>query len=207
MRPDCGTLLIVDDDAGFRALMRAVLEAAGYAVLEAEGRQDASERAADMPRLALVDVNLSGTTGFAVLRDLRERLGNAFPVIFVSGERVEPFDVAGGFVVGADDYVVKPVDAGELVERVGRLLTRSTADAIVTAYAQPKFDLTAREYGVLELLVDGCDQDEIAQRLVISPNTVATHIQRILAKLRVHSRAQAVALAVREQVVQRRVRA
>jgi DNA-binding NarL/FixJ family response regulator len=197
MQPPCGAILIVDDDPGFRALVAAALESAGYTVLQAEGRHDALEAAADLPRLALVDVNLSGTTGFAVLRDLRERLGDGLPVIFVSGARTEPFDVAGGLVVGADDYVLKPVDPGELVERVARLLARASA-AVVT---RPSHDLTAREYVVLELLVEGCDQDEIAHRLVISPNTVATHIQRILVKLDVHSRAQAVALAAREGIV------
>jgi DNA-binding CsgD family transcriptional regulator len=62
------------------------------------------------------------------------------------------------------------------------------------------FGLTRRELEVLELLVEGRAQDQIAEILVISPKTVATHIQRILAKLGVHSRAQAVALAARERL-------
>jgi DNA-binding CsgD family transcriptional regulator len=59
--------------------------------------------------------------------------------------------------------------------------------------------LTKRELEVLNLLAEGYQQDEIALRLVISPKTVATHIQRILTKLDVRSRAQAVALALRKE--------
>ena len=59
--------------------------------------------------------------------------------------------------------------------------------------------LTQRETEVLELLADGMRQEEIADRLVISPKTVATHIQRILGKLEVRSRAQAVSLALRDE--------
>jgi DNA-binding NarL/FixJ family response regulator len=60
------------------------------------------------------------------------------------------------------------------------------------------FGLTGRERDILLLLADGRRQDAIAAELVISPKTVATHIQRILSKLGVHSRAEAVALAHRE---------
>jgi DNA-binding CsgD family transcriptional regulator len=59
--------------------------------------------------------------------------------------------------------------------------------------------LTQRENEVLDLLAEGLTQDQIAGRLVISPTTAATHIQRILGKLGVRSRAQAVALVLREE--------
>jgi two-component system, NarL family, nitrate/nitrite response regulator NarL len=197
-------ILIVDDDADFRAMVATVLESAGYATLEA-GSQRATMDAVthEAPTLALVDVNLDGVTGYAVLRDLRERFGERLPVILISGARVEPFDVSGGFVVGADDYIVKPVDPGELVARVNRLVARSSAARPASGSAPRRPELTPREHEVLDLLVDGQDQDAIARRLVISPNTVATHIQRILTKLGVHSRAQAVALAAREQLFAR----
>jgi DNA-binding NarL/FixJ family response regulator len=61
--------------------------------------------------------------------------------------------------------------------------------------------LTSREFEVLTLLSDGLDQTAIAERLVISPKTVGTHIERILGKLGARSRAQAVAIAYRDALV------
>jgi DNA-binding NarL/FixJ family response regulator len=62
-------------------------------------------------------------------------------------------------------------------------------------------ELTSRERDVLRLLAEGLEQEAIARELFITPKTVGTHIQHILGKLGVHNRAQAVALAYREQLV------
>ncbi|HSE81557.1 MAG TPA: response regulator transcription factor [Gaiellaceae bacterium] len=120
--------------------------------------------------------------------------GKSLPVFFLSGIRVEPFDRAAGLLVGADDYIVKPFDPDEFLARVRRHL----APKARRSEAQPTANgLTAREHEVLRLLAEGLNQTEIAERLVISPKTVATHIQHVLEKLGVHSRAQAVAAAHR----------
>jgi DNA-binding NarL/FixJ family response regulator len=102
-------------------------------------------------------------------------------------------------LIGADDYLAKPVDPGELIARITRLVgrPRSTGEG---PRSNGKLEaLTQRESEVLDLLAEGLTQEEIAERLVISPKTVATHIQRILSKLEVRSRAQAVSLALREE--------
>ena len=62
-------------------------------------------------------------------------------------------------------------------------------------------NMTSREIEVLGFLSDGLGQREIAQRLSISPKTVAAHIEHILPKLGVHSRAQAVAAAYRQELI------
>jgi DNA-binding NarL/FixJ family response regulator len=162
------------------------------------------------PSLVLLDVHLPVKAGYAVCQELRKRFGERLPIIFVSGTRKESFDRVGGLLLGADDYIVKPFDPDEFLARVKRFMARSSSEngsREETAAAEPQssaselpFDLTRRELDVLELLVEGRTQDQIAEILVISPKTVATHIQRILAKLGVNSRAQAVALAARERL-------
>jgi DNA-binding NarL/FixJ family response regulator len=99
-------------------------------------------------------------------------------------------------MIGADDYLVKPFAPDELLTRLRSLLRRVDA-----AEAARPHDLTPRELEVLTLLAEGLEQGEIARQLVISPKTVSTHIERILSKLGVRSRAQAVALAYREDLV------
>lgn len=206
-----GPILVVDDDPGFRSFAKDLLERAGYEILEAADGDEALRAAeAVTPSLVLLDVHLPGTAGYVVCQELRERFGDRLPIIFVSGTRKESFDRVGGLLLGADDYIVKPFDPDELIARVKRYTARSLSEedgatAAAGAGTQPSgsalpFGLTKREREVLAWLVEGRDQEEIADMLVISSKTVATHIQRILSKLGVHSRAQAVAVAARERL-------
>jgi DNA-binding NarL/FixJ family response regulator len=189
-------VLVVDDDALFRAYVRGVLEEGGYRVVDAEdGLAALASVRASRPAAVLVDVNMPGLSGYEVCRSLREAYGPDLPVMFVSGERTESFDRVAGLTIGADDYLAKPFAADELLARLRCLLRRaSRVDAAPST-------LTRRELQVLQLLAEGLDQGEIAERLVISPKTVGTHIERVLAKLGAHSRAEAVALAYRRRVV------
>jgi DNA-binding NarL/FixJ family response regulator len=187
---NCGPVLVVDDDPGIRELITAVLERAGFETLEAvDGNEAVALAEQNHPAAAIVDVNLgNGTSGYEICRELRDRIGK-LPVVMMSGERTESFDRVAGLLLGADDYVVKPFAPDELVARVRRLIG---TEARMTS----RFDsLTPRERDVLALLARGQNQNEIARSLFLSPKTVATHLQRILAKLGVHSRAQAVAAA------------
>jgi DNA-binding response OmpR family regulator len=192
---DWGPVLIVDDDSDFRAFVAALFSAAGYATSEAGSGQDALAAVrAERPALVLLDVFLPDLNGFEICRVLRDEFGDALPVIFLSGDRVEPVDRAVGLLLGGDDYVVKPFDADELLARARRAMVRfRPTGARLTA--RDEFGLTTRELEVLERLGGGQAPSGIASELVISPKTVASHVQRILAKLGVHSRAQAVAVA------------
>lgn len=190
-------IYVVDDDEGFRSLVTGVLERAGYSTREFAAGDSALSAAADeQPAAVLLEVHLPGLNGYELCRQLRDLHGDALPILFVSGERTEGFDVAAGLLVGADDYLVKPVDPGELVARVRRLAERPSPNGDGRSERGKLATLTHREHEVLDLLSEGYGQDEIAAKLVISPKTVATHIQHILAKLEVRSRAQAVALAL-----------
>ena len=189
-----GPLLVVDEDRAFCEQLLRLLSDAGFdAVAVHEGRHVLAGARLQRPQLVVLEVNLPGLSGYEVCRELREEFGPGLPIMFVSAERTAPFDRVAGLLIGADDYLAKPVAADELLARVRALLRR--------AQAHDRSDLTARELEILSLLAQGLGQREIARRLVISGKTVATHIDHILAKLGVHSRAEAVALAYREHLV------
>ncbi len=194
-------VLVVDDDPRFRALVRALFDTAALRTCEASSGEEALALAAtEEPGVVLLDIDMPTLNGYVVFQKLRERFGEELPIVFMTGVRTESYDRAAGFVLGADDYLVKPFDPSELLARVARLLAGKHRPARVTA--APASDLTAREAEVLTLLVQGLDQRKIAGRLFISENTVAKHIQHILSKLGVHTRAQAVALAARTGLVE-----
>jgi RNA polymerase sigma factor (sigma-70 family) len=197
-------VLVVDDDEGFRTLARTLLERASFKVEEAANMDEtlaAVERTP--PDLVLLDVVLPQASGYELYRELRERCGSTLPIIFVSGERTDAYDRSSGLLLGADDYVVKPCDPGELVARVRRSLGRSHNGAksaeLVAGTALD--ELTAREREILVLLAEGLSSKQIAHELQITRRTVGTHVQHILTKLGVHTRAQAVALAHRAGLV------
>lgn len=192
-------ILVVDDDGKFRMLMKSVLERAGYSTIEAATGEEAVEVAQqERPFVVLLDVKLPGVHGYEICRELKETFGDGLPVFLISGVRTEAYDRAAGLLIGADESLAKPVDRDELLALVRKYV------APVQLLAERELaatDLTKREAEVLGLLAYGLNQGAIAQRLVISEKTVATHIQHILGKLGVHSRAQAVALAHRSGVV------
>jgi DNA-binding NarL/FixJ family response regulator len=191
--------LVVDDNDDFRSFVSELLESVGYATTElASGAAVLSTVAEKRPAAVLLDVRLPDLNGYEVCRELRNRYGSSVAIIFISGERTEAFDRAAGLLIGADDYLAKPVDPGELIARITRLVDRPRSNGEAPSSNGKLEVLTRRESEVLDLLAEGLSQEEIADRLVISPKTVATHIQRILTKLEVRNRAQAVSLALRE---------
>jgi DNA-binding NarL/FixJ family response regulator len=169
----------------------------GYQTRQAQNGSEALEAARHVqPALVLLDVNLAEVSGYEVCRELRDRYGGDIAIIFLSGDRTEPYDRVAGLLLGADDYVVKPFDEGELLARVRSALRHSgTPPTNGSEDAAAAETLTSREREVLQLLARGLTQPQIAENLFISPKTVGGHIQRILEKLGVHSRAQAVAFA------------
>jgi two-component system nitrate/nitrite response regulator NarL len=190
-------ILIVDDDRHSRALISRVLRRVGYTTHEVETGEEALAVAKrERPALVVLEVLLPGVSGFEVCRELKDEFGEALPIVFVSGTRTESGDRVAGLLVGGDDYLVKPFDPNVLLARVRRLLPAPLAGGNTAR------KLTRRELEVLSLLVDGLSQPEIAEKLFISPKTVGKHIEHILAKLGVHNRAQAVALAVRDELIE-----
>ena len=199
---DCGTILVVDHDDATRLSAVQVAVRLGCQVCAVENAHLLFERLDDHdPVLAIVEVELPGhLSGLEVLRDLHERFGDSFPVILISAKRTTAFDHTTGLMLGADDYLAKPFDPGELLARVRRSLRRSGTNG--NGKKSSGVNLSPREREILALLSEGRSQKQIAAALLISSKTVATHIQHLLSKLDVHSRAEAVAAAYQRGLVQ-----
>jgi DNA-binding NarL/FixJ family response regulator len=190
-------VLVVDPDGDQRREVAAMLKRAGFRVKVIESGERALEEARrERPNLVVLEVRLGDISGYEVCRALKDQFGDAVGVIFVSRDRTEASDRVAGLMIGADDYMGKPLAADELVARASRLARRTMAYDHLKAPAL-RAGLTARELEVLRLLADGHDQHAIAERLVVSPRTVGKHIEHILAKLPARSRAEAVAIAYR----------
>jgi DNA-binding NarL/FixJ family response regulator len=199
------SVLIVDGDPVFRRDVGALVARAGLeSTAVALGREALAAAASARPDVVVSDVSLADMSGYEVCRVLRDQFGEGLPIILVSGERTDVLDRTSGLLLGADDYVVKPVNPGEFLARVRRGVARSRPLRVADATnGAERFGLTPREIEVLDLLAQGMRQPEIARTLVISEKTVSSHIQRILVKLGAHSRAEAIALAWRHELVGR----
>jgi len=120
---DKSTALITDDEVQIRRLLSIVLEAEGYRVLEAEsGRQGLSDVALRRPDVVLLDLGLPDIDGMDLLKRLRE--WSRVPVLILS-VRGGPEDKVAAMDSGADDYVTKPFDSGELLARLRAVQRRA----------------------------------------------------------------------------------
>jgi len=196
------SFLVVDHDPDFAESICELLRLSGHVTLTAATGEEALLMAREhRPLVVLIETHLPGLNGYEVCRALRDEYGRGIAIAFVSGSRTEVADVSAGLLVGADDYLAKPCDPGELMARAGALLRRVRPDAPPEPPPRaPRSPggLTRRELEILALLSHGLNQREIAADLSISPSTVARHIEHVLEKLGVHSRTQAVAAAFRQ---------
>ncbi len=160
-------ILVIEDEPGIRAVLRVLLEAENYRVIEAGSAERGEiEARSHKPDLLLIDLGLPDEDGVAVIRRLRE--WSPVPVVVLSARTMESQKVAA-LDAGADDYVTKPFGAPELLARVRAGLRRSTrgAEALPELTLGPvQVDLTRRtatgtagaihltplEYRVLECL-------------------------------------------------------
>ncbi len=117
-------ILVADDDKNTRMLLKAILEAENYSVVTAENGEEAlaalDENHID---LAVLDVMMPKMDGYTFTRLLRQN-DNNLPILMVSAKQL-PGDKKQGFLVGTDDYMVKPIDEEELLLRIKALLRRA----------------------------------------------------------------------------------
>jgi DNA-binding response OmpR family regulator len=153
--PEPVSVLVVDDDADVRELLRDYLSDQGYTVLEADGAAAARALLGErVPDLALLDVGLPGEDGLSLARHIRERFDIGIIMISGAGETV---DRIVGLEVGADDYVSKPFDPRELRARLKSVLRRyqrNNDSASASAPATPSAATPTRRVPVGACVLD-----------------------------------------------------
>jgi NarL family two-component system response regulator LiaR len=206
-------VLLVDDHAVVRSGLSAFLMACDDLELvgEAGGGEEAVRICARIqPDVVLMDLVMPGMDGAQATRAIRDRCP-AVQVIALTSFKEQEL-VEGAMEAGAIGYLLKNVSADELAQAIraahaGRpTLAPEAAQVLIQARRQPPkigFDLTEREREVLALLVEGLANPEIAERLIVSRSTIKFHVSSILSKLGAASRTEAVALAVKEGLLDR----
>ena len=120
------TIVVADDDADIRDLVVFKLEQSGHQVLAfGDGASAVEACQRQVPELALLDVMMPGMSGLDACRALRADPTLATVPVILLTARAQESDIEQGFLVGADDYVVKPFSPRELVSRVTAALQRS----------------------------------------------------------------------------------
>lgn len=161
-----------------------------------------------LPDVILMDMVMPNMDGVTTTGIIRERFPTV-QVIALTSFKEEAL-VQNALKAGAIGYLLKNVSAAKLAQAIraahaGRsTLSPEAAQALVHAATQPPplgHDLTKRERAVLALMVEGLNNSEIAEKLVVSPSTIKSHVSHILRKLDVNSRTEAAALAVRHHLV------
>jgi DNA-binding NarL/FixJ family response regulator len=203
-------ILVADDHSLFRDGLVSLLEAAGFEVVGQVGDGAAAVEAALRlrPDAVLMDITMPGMQGLEALRKIRAEWPEAKVVMLTaSDDETSLFEAVGA---GARGYLLKNLNADEFVEMVNGLargeaaMTRQTTARLLAGLSQlarthpssPE-DLTPREVELLELMVKGQSNKEIAQALSLSENTVKYHVKHILHKLGVQNRTEAAVQALK----------
>jgi NarL family two-component system response regulator LiaR len=203
-------ILLVDDHAMVRRGLATFLGV--FDDLELVGEAANGEAAIQLcaqvrPDVVLMDIVMPDVDGVTATRAIRGQFPEIQVVALTSFK--DKGLVQDALQAGAIGYLLKDVSADTLAEAIraahaGRAtLSPGAAQALARAAAQPPpgHDLTERECDVLALLVQGLNNTQIADKLVVSPSTIKSHVSHILSKLGVASRTEAAALAVRHGLV------
>jgi DNA-binding NarL/FixJ family response regulator len=212
-------VVLADDQALVRAGFRSLLDAQDdiEVIGEADDGEDAVRLAAELtPDIVLMDIRMPGLDGLAATRRIvaDERSADVRVVILTTfGLDEYVFDAIRA---GASGFLVKDTEPEELVQAVrvvaggDALLSPSVTKQLIEEFAtrakEPVSvdgleELTDREREVVALVAEGLSNDEIAERLVLSPATAKTHVSRAMGKLRARDRAQLVVIAYESGLV------
>jgi two-component system response regulator TtrR len=189
------TIFVVDDDEAMRDSMTWLLEGEGYRVAcFASAAEFLNARRDDMRGCLILDVRMPEMSGLE-LHERLDALGSRLPIIFITGHGDVPMAVAA-LQRGACDFIEKPFHNADLLSRIDRALEldneiaarRQRNDAIAHRLKQ----LTQREREVMQLVVTGKLNKQIADELEISMKTVEAHRARVMEKMGVRTLADLV---------------
>ncbi len=205
-------VLITDDHAVVRNGLMSFLMA--FEDFELVGEAKNGEQAVQLceqylPDVVLMDLVMPGMDGAAATRLIREKHPDIQVIALTSFKERE--HVQAVIEAGAIGYLLKDVSAEDLAKAIRQAvqgkptLAREAAEALMQVARQPEVipggALTAREREVLVLMVEGLNNQQIAERLVVSLSTAKTHVSNVLAKLGVTTRTEAVAFAFKHKLV------
>jgi len=181
------TVFVVDDDPSMRDSLRWLIESIGLNV-EAFANADAflEHFTGDVPGCLVLDVRMPGTSGMELLDTLKAR-GVELPIIMISGHGDVPMAVQA-LKHGALDFLEKPFRDQELLEQIGRAIEvdqprRKKAESV--SGIQTRLEkLTPREREVMELVVAGYANKQVAAKLGLSEKTIEVHRSRVMSKMR-----------------------
>ena len=211
--PEPIRVMLVDDHAVVRSGLSAFLMIYDDLQLVAEAADgDEARRMCEQiqPDVILMDMVMPRMDGAEATQAIRARYPHIQVIILTSFKEEEL--VQRALAAGAIGYLLKNASSDELAAAIraahaGRPTLGPEATAVLIHQATrlpaeiPGYDLTARELEVLALLVDGLNNGQIADRLIVSRSTVKFHVSNILSKLHATTRAEAVAIAVRHKLI------
>jgi DNA-binding NarL/FixJ family response regulator len=199
-------ILIVDDHALLRAGLTASIGAEPdmeIVAVASNGKEGVELFGQHQPDITLMDLKMPVMGGVEAIKAIRAQCPAAKVVVLSTYEGDD--DIYRALQAGAASYLLKDTLAEDLVRVIrevsagGRPLPAPVAQRLADRMLKP--DLTARELDVLRLIARGMRNKEIAAQLVISEETTQGHVKNILAKLGLHDRTEAVAVAVRRGIV------
>lgn len=185
-------VLLVEDEEILRSSLALFLDKAGYEVFEAVDEKGALA-SLDRSELNLVitDLFLSDGSGFGIMKHIQERCPEVKCIVITGHASLD--SAINALRKGASDYLLKPFEYGELKEAVERAVYRQSEERLVKKVDYQdltrRFDLTKKELLVTKLVItEGLSNDEMAERLKISKNTVKVHLRNIFKKIGVESK-------------------
>jgi FixJ family two-component response regulator len=191
------TVYIIDDNARVRASIQGLLKLAGLHSIGFEtAEQFWREEATDGPSCLILDVRLPGISGLDFQQQLRSA-GRPIPIIFITGHGDIPMSVKA-MKSGAVEFFTKPFGNQDLLNAVEQALARDSTvrreHAEITALEKRYDNLTHREKEVMEFVVSGMLNKQIAAELGISEITIKVHRARVMHKMQAGSLAELVVM-------------